>query len=122
MEGVGVLVPILITLGVFAMILGLRYFENREKMGMIEKGMNPLQDRPNDKTKNLRHGFLFLGVGFGLLMAKLLAEFVFTDSKSLLLYFAMGFLFGGLGLVVAHNRQAKETVTRTNRETHRSVE
>ncbi len=33
------LIPILVPLGVFAMIFGLRYFENKERMAMIEKGM-----------------------------------------------------------------------------------
>jgi hypothetical protein len=40
-----VMIPILVPLGIFAMIFGLRYFENKERMAMIEKGMDPVSGR-----------------------------------------------------------------------------
>ena len=40
MQGGEILIPILVPLGVMAMIFGLFYLRNRENMAMIEKGMN----------------------------------------------------------------------------------
>lgn len=37
----GILVPILISLGAFLMVFGLRYLENKERMAMIERGIDP---------------------------------------------------------------------------------
>jgi len=42
---VELLIPITISLGVFMMIWGLRYLENKENMAMIEKGMNPAEHK-----------------------------------------------------------------------------
>jgi len=40
-EVIGVFIPILLGLGAFAMVFGLRYLRNKENMAMIEKGMDP---------------------------------------------------------------------------------
>jgi len=108
MANVEFLIPIIVSLGVFAMVLGIKHFDSKVKMGMIEKGMNPETDKHVDKSKSLRHGFLFFGVGVGLIIAKFLSEFIFPDSDGIMLYFALGFLFGGVGLLLAHNKARKE--------------
>ena len=109
MEGtLALLIPIIITLGAFAMVLGIRHFENKENMGMIEKGMNPNTDKKTKKSKSLREGYLFIGAGLGLAIAYILSKTVFAGSGTLVLYFALAFMFGGVGLVIAHNQQAKQ--------------
>ena len=64
------LIPILISLGAFAMVFGIIYLRTRENMAMIEKGMNPKQfaNRPAP-YRTLKNGLLFLGAGLGLLVA-----------------------------------------------------
>ena len=42
---VALFIPITISLGVFLMIWGIRYLENKENMAMIEKGMEPVRRR-----------------------------------------------------------------------------
>ncbi len=57
------LIPILITLGAFAMVFGLRYLSNKENMAMIEKGMEPIQRRRRqaDPSRTLKNSLLFIG-------------------------------------------------------------
>jgi uncharacterized YccA/Bax inhibitor family protein len=102
----GILVPILITLGAFAMVFGLRYLANKENMAMIERGLDP---RANQKPRSrplttLKWGLILCGVGLGLLIAFYLTAYVLmtSEDKSTAIYFAMIGIFGGLGLVVSY--------------------
>ena len=63
----GVLLPIIITLGAFVMIAYIRKFENLERMAIIEKGMAPDYFKKNRMTGGtLRWSFLLIGVGIGI--------------------------------------------------------
>ena len=42
----GILVPISLFLGAFAMVFGLRYLANKENMAMIQNGMDPKANKP----------------------------------------------------------------------------
>ena len=94
-----VLVPILVPLGLFAMIFGIIYLRNRERMAMIERGMNPRIDLPQPHA-NLKWGLLLIGSGFGLLLAFFLDKYAFPHSgdENVVIYFALIAIFGGLGL------------------------
>lgn len=107
MEGVlGILLPIIITLGAFVMIVYIRKFENLERMAIIDKGLSPdlfKKDRPSSPV--LRWALLFIGAGIGLLVGYVLDEAYRMDEVG---YFSMLFVFGGLGLLLAYFIEEKK--------------
>lgn len=109
------LVPILVSLGAFAMIFGIVYLKTRENMAMIEKGFNPkqFQNRPAP-YRNLKNGLLFLGAGLGLLIAYFIAESMKARDEEIIHFSLMG-IGGGLGLIVSYFIERKQTL-QPNRE------
>jgi hypothetical protein len=110
---VGILVPILISLGAFAMIFGINYLKTRENMAMIEKGMNPKQfaNRPAP-YRSLKTGLLFLGAGVGLLIAYFIHHNIGDDDFAPAIYFSLIAIGGGLGLIGSYAIEKKETIDR----------
>jgi len=109
----GILIPIVISLGAFAMVVFLRKYSNSEKMAMIEKGADPkLFQHHGSGTGPLRFALLAIGAGIGLLIGSLLYENSRMDEE--VAYFSMIFIFGGLGLVASYiieqKRKKKEEV------------
>ena len=103
------LVVIFISLGAFAMVFGLRYLTNKERMAMIEKGMTPIDPikRPRRLSRpltTLKFGLILLGVGLGLFLAFYLTTYVLqtSEEQSPAIYFGLIAIFGGLGLVVSY--------------------
>lgn len=96
------LIPILVSLGAFAMVFGIIYLKTRENMALIEKGINPkVYTNSPAPYKSLKAGLLFLGVGIGLLAA----YFIDSNMGRLLnepIYFAMIAIGGGSGLVLSY--------------------
>ncbi len=104
------LVPIIITLGAFALALGLRYMANKENMAMIEKGMEPRrqQRREANPTQTLKNGLVFVGAGLGLLLAIIITSmFNLENDKSTGIYFALIAIFGGMGMLAAYVYERK---------------
>jgi hypothetical protein len=108
---VGIFVPILISLGAFAMIFGIGYLRTRENMAMIEKGMNPKQfaNRPAP-YRSLKTGLLLLGVGIGLFLAYIIDRNMPGEDNEAI-YFALVAIGGGLGLIASYAVEKKETLT-----------
>lgn len=97
----GILLPIIITLGAFIMVVYLRKFENVERMSMIEKGVSPELFR-KERTNGggtLRWSFLLIGIGIGFLMGYWLDRTYDMEETG---YFSMLFIFGGLGLGLSY--------------------
>ena len=72
------------SLAICALIFGIRYFNNRENMAMIEKGLDPklkLRDEPAP-FRNLKWGLLLVGSGLGFFLAYLLDNFVLFDVRA----------------------------------------
>src|SRR5438309_9519340 len=96
---VGILVPI----AFFTMIFGIVYLYKRERMAMIERGMDPRRYKPQSAPyQNLKWGLLLIGAGFGLFLANILCRTTFKpvdydDAGNLAIYFALISIFGGLG-------------------------
>ncbi|MBD1393646.1 DUF6249 domain-containing protein [Mucilaginibacter glaciei] len=106
-----VLIPILISLGLFAMVFGIVYLRNRERMAMIERGMDPRSYKAQPAPyQNLKWGLLLIGSGFGLFLAYLLDYTLFSSSRNEneAIYFALIAIFGGLGLVLSYRVEKKE--------------
>jgi hypothetical protein len=103
MEGVlGIMLPIIISLGAFVMVVYIRKFENLERMAIIEKGLSPdlfKSDKKATPSPVLRWALLLIGAGTGLLVGYFLDEVFRMDEAG---YFASLLIFGGLGLLLAY--------------------
>ena len=96
----GILLPIIITLGAFIMIVYLRKFQNIERMSIIEKGLSPdIFKREMTAPSTIRWALLLIGIGFGFLMGYWLDRSFDMEEVG---YFSMLFIFGGLGLGLAY--------------------
>ncbi len=105
------LIPIIVTLGAFMMIFGIRYLENKENMALIAKGMEPRQERRKaDPSKTLRNSLTFIGAGIGLLLAIIFDSLLsLGEDRSTGLYFALIAMFGGAGMLAAYLYERKNT-------------
>lgn len=95
---------ILIPLALFGSIFGILYVyltaRNRERLSMIEKGVDPsiFTSKRNYANMTLKFGMLLVGVSLGILVGSLIDEL--TTLPEEVGYFSMIFLFGGLALIV----------------------
>ncbi|MCC7244813.1 MAG: hypothetical protein IT269_03975, partial [Saprospiraceae bacterium] len=63
-QEIAVLIPIIVSLGAFLMVFGLRYLQNKENMSMIERGINPADAKRRleiDPSRTLKNGMMFVG-------------------------------------------------------------
>jgi tetrahydromethanopterin S-methyltransferase subunit E len=105
-----ILVPITLFICTFAMVFGIRYLSNKEKMAMIERGIDPGVNKATPKPfLSLKFGLLLVGLGVGLIVALFTVRGVFgpeiTDAEegqSVAIYFGSLGIFGGLGLIVSY--------------------
>ncbi|WP_316828319.1 DUF6249 domain-containing protein [Pedobacter miscanthi] len=106
----GILVPISLFLGAFAMVFGIRYLSNKEKMAMIERGIDPGIHKATPKPfLSLKFGLLLVGLGIGLLVALFIVRSMFgsnmahgEEGQAVAVYFGCIGIFGGLGLIVSY--------------------
>jgi hypothetical protein len=117
----GILCGIIISLGFFAMIFGIVYLYKRERMAMIERGMDPRRYKPQSAPyQNLKWGLLLIGAGLGLFLAYVLDRTIFKttdyDDGNVAIYFAMIAMFGGLGLFASYRIEKKEISERPEQE------
>lgn len=101
-EGVlGIMLPIIITLGAFVMVVYIRKFENLERMAIIDKGLSPdlFKKDKKESTPVLRWALLLIGAGMGLMLGYILDEIFRMDEVA---YFSCLLIFGGLGLLLAY--------------------
>ena len=102
------LIPILLGLGLFAAIFGIRYLQNKENMLMIQNGMDPGIRRPvGPSFTALKAGLLLIGSGLGLFLAFVLDNTILNfkqriDEDNPAIYFSLIAIFGGLGLFISH--------------------
>ncbi|HQQ98349.1 MAG TPA: hypothetical protein PLX35_13855 [Cyclobacteriaceae bacterium] len=102
----GVLLPIIISLGAFVMVVYLRKFQNMERMMIIEKGLAPDMFKKERFTNaTIRWSLLLIGVGIGFLIGYWLDRSFDMEQVG---YFSMLFIFGGLGLGVAYFIEERE--------------
>ena len=106
----GILVPITFFICTFAMVFGIRYLSNKEKMAMIERGIDPGVNKATPKPfLSLKFGLLLVGLGIGLLVALFTVRGVFgsemnnaEEGQSVAIYFGCLGIFGGLGLITSY--------------------
>ncbi|NEU09284.1 hypothetical protein GZH53_13245 [Flavihumibacter sp. R14] len=117
MNGPEILIPITLFICFFAMVFSLRYFSNRERMAMIQNGMDPgLQQAQPQPYAVLKWGLLLMGAGVGLFLAFLLDNTVFNFNNgdhhrdNVAIYFSLIGIFGGLGLFISYLIEKKEVL------------
>ena len=106
---------IFISIGVFGACFGIVYVavtaKNRERLAMIDKGMNPFENRKVRKSNTytlLKWSLLIIGLGLGVFVGSILdTTTVLPEVAS---YFGSILLFGGLGLAVAYLISKKNSV------------
>lgn len=92
---------ILIPISMFAMVFGIVYLaiRRKERMALIEKGLSADVLEAHKKTPStLKWGMVFLGVGIGILLGRILAEYTMLGEEES--FFSMIFLCGGLSLLI----------------------
>jgi len=111
---------IFLSLGICAMLFGIRYMRNRENMAMIEKGLDPSikPEKPRPAPfRNLKWGLLLVGAGLGLFAAYLMDNTLLyrighdhdeINGANVSIYFAMIAIGGGLGLISSYKIEKKE--------------
>jgi hypothetical protein len=107
------LIAILVPLGFFAMVFGIFYLSKREKLAMIERGMDPRRYKPQSAPyQNLKWGLLLIGAGLGLFLSFLLDRTVFasTTDHNEAIYFSLIAIFGGAGLFLSYRIEKKEVI------------
>lgn len=113
----GVLLPMVISIGAFVMIVYIRKFENIERMAIIERGLDPKmfkRDKGVSPSPVLRWALLLIGAGLGLFMGYFLDEVFRMEVSG---YFGSLMIFGGIGLVLAYaieEKKAKENPVNPN--------
>ena len=105
-----ILVPITVFATIFGIVFVVISARNRERMAMIEKGVDPKDFlKGKGSVYNvLKWALLLVGLGVGALVGGLLATYTQIGEEAA--YPASILLFGGLGLFVAFliSRNAKE--------------
>lgn len=118
-HSLAILVPILVPLGVFAMVFGIRYLENQERMAMIAKGMTPPQrggiNRDFNPSRTLRNALVLVGAGLGLLLAIWIDHTFYPysfdggdhENRAEGYYFALIAIGAGIGLLTSYAYERK---------------
>jgi hypothetical protein len=102
----GIMLPIIITLGAFVMVAYIRKYENIERMAIIDKGLSPdLFKKERSTSGALRAALLLIGSGIGILMGFWLDAAFNMEEVA---YFSMILIFGGLGLGIAYLIEEKK--------------
>lgn len=111
----GILVPITFFICTFAMIFGIRYFSNKEKMAMIERGIDPgVRKSTPQPFLSLKFGLLLVGLGIGLLVALFTVRGLLgndltdgQEGQAVAIYFGFIGIFGGIGLIISYMIEKK---------------
>ena len=121
-EELGVMAGIIIPTALFTMIFGIVYLHKRERMAMIERGMDPRRYKPQSAPyQTLKWGLLLVGCGLGLFLAFVFDhtlfrnfgvnphdDFDYDGPHNVAIYFALITIFGGLGLYQSFRMEKKE--------------
>lgn len=104
------LIPITLFVCGFAMTFGIRYLISKERMAMIERGINPKegQSAAPKPFLSLKFGLLMVGLGLGLLLALTTVTLThISQDNGVAVYFGCLSIFGGIGLIVSYAIEKK---------------
>jgi hypothetical protein len=95
---------LLVSITAFAGIFGIVYVflmtRYRERISMLEKGVDPtlFASKSNSKSHTLKLGMLCIGIAMGILLGNLLYKNDWLDES--VAYLSMIFLCGGMSLIL----------------------
>ena len=105
----GILVAIFVPISMFAMIFGIFYLRTQEKMGMIERGMDPRTGgNPLNVNYMLRLGLIVIGSGLGLFITCLIDKIGGHMGNMDGIYVSLIAMFGGAGAILSYIIEKKE--------------
>lgn len=93
-----------VSIAAFAGIFGIVYVflmtRNKERMAMLERGVDPtlFTSKSNSKSHTLKLGMLCVGIAIGILLGNLLYKNDWLDES--VAYLSMIFLCGGMSLIL----------------------
>lgn len=93
-----------VSIAAFAGIFGIVYVflmtRYKERMSMLEKGVDPalFTSRSNSKAQTLKFGMLCVGIAIGILLGNLFDKNGWLDESAA--YLSMIFLCGGISLIL----------------------
>lgn len=95
----GILVPFATAFGIVYIIYTTRH---RERMNMIDKGMDPQLVKPTpDPLRSMRNGLVLLGIGLGLVAGWLFHQHAMNSTiDTPLPYLAGPAIFAGIALII----------------------
>lgn len=106
------MIPISFFIMAFAIVYVIVTARHREKIAMIEAGMNPNESRnypAQKKRSNLRTALLLLFVPFGIYIGNVLSEvYPIMRNEEMGLIFA--FLFGGIALLLTYIIEKRQNI------------
>ncbi|MFT6243488.1 MAG: hypothetical protein ACJA0U_001971 [Salibacteraceae bacterium] len=103
---VEVLVPMIFFATVFGILFLFFSTRNRERLAMIEKGVDPSIFTTKLSRIGIKIGLLAVGIALGVLFGQLIRHTTNMDEEPATI--SMIFLFAGAGLVVEHFLARKE--------------
>lgn len=101
-----ILIPISFFLTLFGILYVVFTTRNRERLAMIEKGVDPEIFAQRKTRFSIKIGLLSVGVSIGILAGQFIAYMSIMSPEPATT--SMIFLFGGLGLIVDHFLARKE--------------
>jgi hypothetical protein len=126
-ELTAILLPIIITLGAFLMIFGLRYLKYKERQTLIDKGIDPgpmkgfmnysvesvtdlkiFNARKTNNTYILSVGLLTIGFGVALLLSYWITTQTTFKGEPEPIYFGLIAICSGLGLLISYYIHKKD--------------
>ena len=102
---VALFVPIVGTISLCTMVVVLRSYQYKERMAMIERGMNPADlkiwsQKRNDPYRGVRLACMAVGIGVGLFLGNVLRSLPIDVFNRGGIVGGLTFICGGLGLLV----------------------
>ncbi|RYY32311.1 MAG: hypothetical protein EOP46_19270 [Sphingobacteriaceae bacterium] len=102
----------LVFLGFLAMVFGAVYLRNKERMAMIERGMDPRNGHKASPSPYiyLKWAMLLTGSGVGLFFSNVFTRTILegTNAQNTGIYFSMIAIGGGIGLLISYSMEKKE--------------
>ena len=105
----GIFVPLIF----FAAVFGIFYIyitaRNKERLSMIEKGVDASMFTRKRKyyAMTLKVGMLLVGIALGILIGSIIDQYTMLQEE--VGYFSMIFLFGGLALIINALMEKKDS-------------
>jgi hypothetical protein len=99
---IGVFIPIIAILGGVGIAILSIYSKNKERLAMIEKGLNPYEGKlQKGATPPVVKALAYAGIGLGLLIGYFAKPYLGQpDSEDTIIVIGFALLFGGLGYFI----------------------